>query len=459
MRKSTILLGSILMMQLSCNRQSEIIQEKEITNQIVDSKSVQKMKEFSQLLGKALVTKESRMYVVDLIRDRNDNSEAITVNALLGKNISDKERKLLNKTFSKKNVINPLKSALVSEFRENIDSYPLLKEELGVNNKRMLSSRSIDEIYDKISDYYSSQGLSIYFPYEENFDLEKERDLTVTWNPMSNQDWNSAYITSIRGRELMHIDRIDDDYAYDNPTLVVTPIDFIGDDLENPITDDWRKPENNPPSWEFKGWQGFLTFNVDHTKIVDEDVLKVNIPRIRLMEHLATWFTPTTITIIRSSANLTTDSNNQLVYPLSSDSRSVLTKHNIKRKYARNKSWVSVNILWDDDWNMHEVEHNLTWASHHTFRGNLNVSGNVKLGWDTENKKTTVEPKIDVAFNVKVGGNCRLEYNNNVSRRAVLTQVVGDTGAGTYNDNGVHYSVRTAGKMQYYFKPYLTKIK
>jgi hypothetical protein len=63
-----------------------------------------------------------------------------------------------------------------------------------------------------------------------------------------------------------------------------------------------------------------------------------------------------------------------------------------------------------------------------------------------------------VAFSVKVGNNCRLRYNNNVSRRAILTQVIGDSGAGTYTDNGVAYSVRTADVMEYYFKPYLTKI-
>jgi hypothetical protein len=113
---------------------------------------------------------------------------------------------------------------------------------------------------------------------------------------------------------------------------------------------------------------------------MEADVLKVTIPRIRLKEHLATLFTPSTITIVRSSANLVTDSNNFLVFPLTSDSKQLVTKMDIKRKNARNGNWVDANILWDDDWNMSEVDHNLTWASHHTFRGSLTATGNVKLG-------------------------------------------------------------------------------
>lgn len=69
----------------SCNRQEEeFVNDEVILSQSVDEKKLQVMKELSMLLGKTLSTTESRKYVVDLIRDRNDNSESISVNALLG---------------------------------------------------------------------------------------------------------------------------------------------------------------------------------------------------------------------------------------------------------------------------------------------------------------------------------------------------------------------------------------
>jgi choline dehydrogenase-like flavoprotein len=53
----------------------------------------------------------------------------------------------------------------------------------------------------------------------------------------------------------------------------------------------------------------------------------------------------------------------------------------------------------------------------------------------------------------------RISYDiGGVLRSAILTQVIGDSGAGTYTDNGVAYSARTADLLEYYFKPYLTKI-
>ena len=420
------------------------------------------MKEFSRLLGKLLIEKQNRDYLIQLIHARNDGSEAITVNAIFNKNIDQVELKLLSRTnkFSKQNLLfKSFRKSIVHLVINNAYDYPILNSKLIENKKAKIGARTIDDIYDELSEFYSSQGLDVYFPYEENFALENESVITLTWDPLTGQDWNSGYELSNKdGFAIEPIATISDNYAYSYPTLVVRPSSgFDGYELidpnPNPIIN-----AVNPPSWAFQGWQGFLTFNVDHTKIMEADVLKVSVPKIRLLEHLGTFLTPTTITIVRSSANLVTDNNSNLVFPLGSDSKMLVYKKHIKRKDARNHNWVDVNILWDDDWNMSEADHNFTWASHHTFSGSLTASGNVKLGYDVTTNKVTFEPKIDVAFSVKVGNNCKLRYNNNISRRAVLTQIVGDTGAGTYNDNGTEYSIRTADKMEYYFKPYLTKI-
>ena len=459
MKKYLLLIAVGIFTLNSCEREDKIEDNSLEMNYSAKSNKIEAMKEFAQLLGKTLSDKENRKYLVDLIHQRGDNSEAVTANALLGKNISKEELLLLsrNKNNIKISAKESFKKTLINEVRKNIDQYPNLKSQLKKINAST-TQRTIEDTYDELSEYYASQGLDVYFPYEENFNLEDENTITLTWDPMIEQNYNSGYqsVNGIYGLQPIAI--INDDFAYNNPVLVVRPAVYIesaiaSDPNPNPVI-----ISNNPPNWAFQGWQGFLNFNVDHTKIMDADVLKVNIPKIRLMEHLGTFLTPTTITLVRSSANLTTDNNNNLVFPLSADSRQLITQQHIKRRDARNHNWVDVNILWDDDWNMHEAEHTLTWASHHTFSGNLNAKGTVKLGWDVEKKKVTFDPKIDINFDVRVGGNCKLRYNNNVSRRAVLTQIIGDTGAGTYNDNGTEYSVRAADKLQYYFKPYLTKI-
>ncbi len=459
MRKVYFLLLSGGLIFSSCERDTNLNQADELTLPATHIPSTNSMKDFSKLLGSILKEKENREFLVSLIKDRNDNSEAITINAFLGRNISNEELKLLDNSYHLGKTIsaNSVKKSISRELLDNLDQYPFIKARFKEKNLDN-TGKNVDAVYEEYLEFYANQNLDIYFPYEENFDLSKEHEVTLTWDPLTDQDWNEGFISDIDGDfELVPIDNITDDYAYENATLVVRQAGFIGSEI---VTDRsfYTPVQNNPPSWQFQGWQGFLTFNVDHTKIKEDDVLKVIIPKIRMMEHLATVFTPTTITITRSSANLVTDANNNLVFPLSSDSKLLATKFNIKRKDARNQRWVDTNILWDDDWDMHEVDHNLTWASHHTFSGSLNINGNVKLGYDVVKKEVTFEGKLDAPFSVRVGGNCRLEYNNNISRRAVLTQVVGDGGFGVYNDNGTLYAIRSAGKMQYYLKPYLTKI-
>jgi hypothetical protein len=259
------------------------------------------------------------------------------------------------------------------------------------------------------------------------------------------------------------IDEISDDYAYKNATLIVRPYEpediYIDQDL-NYSTTTYITNTPLPPSWAFQGWQGLLTFNVDYTKIKDEDVLRVSIPKIRLTEHLGTIFTPTTITLVRSNAILETNRLGNLIEPLKSESFHVIKRQNVLRRHARNQTWVDMNATWDDDWNMHESIHYLTFASHHTFAGSVKVSGDVGLSYDKTTNK--VVPNMDIKFKVSddtnIGNNVRVRHNNEVSRRAVLTQIVGDIGHGTYNDNGTNYAIRTAGQLQFYFKPYLTKI-
>lgn len=424
------------------------------------------MKEFSKLLGKVLTDKNNRRYVVSLIHDRNDNSEAITVNALFNKDIPTEEAKTLNE-YSKTSRINTdfnfFKQTVINEFNKEKKNYPILSAEIA-KDASSTGRTTNEDIFDDISDFYVSQGLDVYFPYEENFDLSVENQVSLTWDPMTGQEWNSGYITpsplNDGGHELQlaPVSYITDEYAYNYPTLVVRPAAWIGSEIVSDPNPYLSTPSNNPPSWYFQGWQGFLTGNVDHTKIMNDDVLKVTIPKIRLKEHLATFLTPTTITLARTSSDLKFDDQGNLALPLMPNTLHLLERFNIKRRDARNHNWVEVNLLWDDDWNMSEVEENMTWGSIHTFQTSLNVSGKVKVGWDKEKSKPTYEPTMDVDFSFKLANRCRLEHNNNISRRAVLTQVVGDTGAGVYNDNGVEYSIRNAGKMDYYFKPYLTKI-
>ncbi|WP_372474218.1 hypothetical protein AB4865_02815 [Capnocytophaga sp. ARDL2] len=259
------------------------------------------------------------------------------------------------------------------------------------------------------------------------------------------------------------VEKVNDDYACSKPTLIIRPISNDDNLVESFILTDTSHNFTIPPfyqfqpEWQKQGWSGFLTFNIDYRKVQDEDILKVTIPRIRLTDYYSTIFAPTTISIIKASPNLIIDDNSNLIFPLSSHSNLLVSELDIKRKKIRNKEWIDVNILWDDDWNMHEGEQAFILVSHHTFGGSISVNGSVKLGWNSTTKKPTADPNLNVSFDMSLGKRRELRYNNNVSRRSLLTHIVNDSGAGVFAEGKVKYTVRTAGALEYYFKPHLTK--
>jgi hypothetical protein len=159
-------------MVVSCSTQDEPIVQNTLINN--DSK-LKVMKEFSQLLGRTLLNSSNREYVVGLIHNRNDNSESISVNALFGKNVDAKEARLLAKSKTgavRKVQANNFKISLQKEATEHLDKYPLLKSALSKNTSS--NARTSYNYYDEVADYYSDQNLDVYFPYEENFDLNTQ---------------------------------------------------------------------------------------------------------------------------------------------------------------------------------------------------------------------------------------------------------------------------------------------
>ena len=181
MKKYLLLIAVGIFTLNSCEREDKIEDNSLEMNYSAKSNKIEAMKEFAQLLGKTLSDKENRKYLVDLIHQRGDNSEAVTVNALLGKNISKEELLLLsrNRNNIKISAKESFRKTLINEVRKNIDQYPNLKSQLKKINAST-TQRTIEDTYDELSEYYASQGLDVYFPYEENFNLEDENTITLT---------------------------------------------------------------------------------------------------------------------------------------------------------------------------------------------------------------------------------------------------------------------------------------
>ena len=134
----------------------------------------------------------------------------------------------------------------------------------------------------------------------------------------------------------------------------------------------------------------------------------------------------------------------------------------ISRYDVRKHHWVDVNIIWDDDWQEHENTEQFVLVSYQGWASlagsSLEIKGTTQIGYDSTKKKPSFTSTVAATFDIKTGANNILRYNNQISRRSLLTHVVGGIIEGpdgklyTYNDNGIPYTVRSADALDYYFK-------
>ncbi|MEI6946975.1 hypothetical protein V9K67_07205 [Paraflavisolibacter sp. H34] len=73
---------------------------------------------------------------------------------------------------------------------------------------------------------YQTEGLGlpymIYFPYSENFPSNNSRNYTICYDPLYTNDSNTGLVFHAGSGELLKEVTVDDDYAYEHPTYLLT---------------------------------------------------------------------------------------------------------------------------------------------------------------------------------------------------------------------------------------------
>ncbi len=413
------------------------------------------MKEAAFAIGKTIKNDEARNYLVTLVRVKNDNSEAISMAALLGDqaSITKYEKDLLAKGFRQRNKAALDKSFFAKELLNTIYNnpakYPMLSKSLPHEKS---SASAIDEL-NTLRKELASQNLEIYLPYEKEFDWEKISKVTVTWDPLVRDTWSEGElipISNLKSTEAQPISYIDENYVSSEPTVLVRPID----------PSDYSMIENNGGGMGGGGTGGFepttrwVTTNLDYTKISEKDILSVYLPKFRLLRNYRNgWLGGSSqITIYKVSGDITRNNSGDLI-PSSATSR-LIYNFKISRDDIKDSVWQTVNIFWDDDWDLHENTEQFVLVSRQgIFSGSkLDIKGSVKIGYDFVKNVATANATVSANFEITTKRRHILRYNNGLSRRGALANVVGSIGAGTILDNGIHYTIRTADALQYYFK-------
>jgi len=427
---------------ISCSEDKPLIEEPQV------EADLKIMRELAIATGNSMQNQYAKEQVINLIKAKTDDSESIGFSTLLGKNDRYKKNELKHidkKIIGKNN--NSFRDTFIEHIISNKETFPILMELMDDSNYNLTQKTTGINLEN-----FNSEKYQLYFPYSENFDTENISEYTTSYHPIVNEDKNEGFKYSLSSKSNtneLKMEEVDDDYAYRNPSLLIIPIDDVdGSEFSN-------TNEGSGGGNPITG--GFLTTNVDHTTISQKDVVKVIIPKIKITKQTSGIFQPTRLTIYRASGDLKFGSDG-LLLPSATSYRLLYKKH-VKRRDIRKKRWKTVNLTFDGDWDVHENTQQIVVFTHHTFKGSVDVKGSVKIGWDKEKNQATFEPTASVDFSLK-NGNCKLRYNNEISRRDVLSHLVGDTGAGTYyyKPDKTSYSKRKAGIMDYFFRVYYTDI-
>lgn len=446
---------------LSCtsNEDSKLV----TNNTILTSKDSIKH-EISLLIGKTIIDKNAREEFLNITAAINDNRNSISLAALLNstENITAHEKRMIQSK-------NQNKSVAISSFKERFN-YVLNSEKKNtpaINNLKSKNSTTNKGVFSLFNEL-AKENLEIVIPYLEDFDMNDTNEISVTYDPEIRDDWNIGTKFEFNDQEILlsEVDVIiDDEYAYENNTLFVRSIpDYVIEDrvYVAPIPDVNSTVITGNDPYITPGSQFWLTQNTDHTKITENDVLLVTIPKIRMNGHLGNMFTSNLISIVRGSGDIATNSDPNSGFL--ANSHDVITYFEISKYNARNNIWTKLNATFDADWDVHEASQQIVFMNHKRNAYNeedSKLTATVAIGFDKTTNTITYEPKFNLEWKMNSKQNSKIRFHTELSRKDVLSHLFGDFfGNDVQTEESIYlpYSIRSAGMFQYYFKVHLTKI-
>ena len=419
---------------------------------------VETAKEFSQLLGEVMQSKEARVTLSAHIQQYDDFGDAVSLSTLLGdkQNMPPSELASLNRlgnTFSLRTASNPFREALLQHSLERFEAYPFLERAFETFRARPERAQQRVSLQEELIAFFASQGLVIHFPYEERFNWETySGEITTTYDPLIREDWNEGFLFSLTGDgpQGKRISYVDDAYSVDQATLVVTYLD-----------EDFYEMQNTPPVPELPTPAPdavILDYNVNHTSISQADILFTTIPEVQMAdrEYKKIFSRFVKVRFFRGSSKVKVSFNGTLSATAEGETyRYELIK--FSKDDVDLKRWKTVNIQFDPDWDMSENSQQLLLFSHYTRSGKSKGTASAKVGYDFVNQKPTAEYTTSVTVEAELEQSV-FRTNSELSRRSVLASIVGASNFGVRSRNGIDYNVKSVGPLRFYFEHRFTDI-
>ncbi|MFM2250158.1 MAG: hypothetical protein RLZZ358_1085 [Bacteroidota bacterium] len=420
---------------------------------------VETAKEFSQLLGEVMQSKEARVTLSAHIQQYDDFGDAISLSTLLGdkQNMPPSELASLNRlgnTFSLRTASNPFREALLQHSLERFEAYPFLERAFETFRARPERAQQRVSLQEELIAFFASQGLVIHFPYEERFDWDNYTgSITTTYDPLIREDWNEGFLFSLRGggSQGSLVPFVDDTYSLDHATLVVTYLD-----------EDFYEMNNTPPVPVLPTPAPnavILDYNVNHTSISQADILFSTIPEVKLTnkEYKVLFSRFVKVRLFRGSSKVKISFNGTI----SATAEGETFRYDMIRfskDDIESMRWKTVNLQFDPDWDMSENSQQLLLFTELRRNGKGKGTASAKVGYDFVNQKPTAEFTSSVTVETELD-NSVFRTNSELSRPSILAHIIGPGNFGVRTRNGIDYNVKSVGPLHFYFEHRFTDIQ
>lgn len=339
-----------------------------------------------------------------------------------------------------------LATLMLNEINANINDYESLYKREG--------TRSVEATIEDLE----SLEVEFYIPYNENFE-DVPTEVTVGYHPLVQEDWTDGYLIREDGSK-EYVSYIDDEYAKQNLTVIVMPkedntqnemavtaeksdfIPIVGPTIITPIT----------PSIP----NGLLKQNITNSALIDEDdVLYTRIHALRIngtgwMKFLQT---KQRLAIYRASSDIVWHEN---IYQESGATFHKAIYVEIPRQDCKDGVWHTGNMVFDDDWDLHETNQKIFFVSEHN--ASVDITLNATVGVGLQNGVPSVEASAEAKVSLSLKNNSKLRLHNELIRKSILANNVGDLGGGTYTIDDTEFAIRTYGLADVVFAFNYTKI-
>jgi len=419
---------------------------------------VETAKEFSQLLGEVMQNKAARITLSKYIQQYDDFGDAVSLSTLLGdkQNMPPSELVKLGRAgnnLSQRTETNPFRETLITHALAQLGAYSFLDRSFETFRSSPERAHQRTSLQEELIAFFSSQGLVIHFPYEEQFDWNTyDGGITTTYDPLIREDWNEGFLYSLTGTGSSGslVPYVDDAYSFQHPTLVVTYLD-----------EDFYELQTSPPVPELPKPAAdavILNYNVNHTSISQADILFTTIPEVKLMgrDYIGLFGRIVKVRLYRGSSKVQVNFDGTI----GSSAQGEIYRYDeirFSKDDIKLERWKTVNIQFDPDWDLSENSQQLFLFTEHNLTGKAKASAGVKVGYDFLTKKPSAEATGSVQIEVESGGS-RFRVNTELPRRSVLAYIVGPTDHGVRTRNGIDFNVKSVGLLHYYFEHRFTDI-